>query len=83
LDTSWGDHTTLFSVSIFSRPQHLAVYRDSALSAENVTCVGRREVYVLRMAELARVAIGLPRSFGIENEALIMASATPFCFYTT
>jgi hypothetical protein len=46
----------------------LAVYRDSAVSAENVTCVGRREVYVLMIAELARVSIGLPRSFGTAND---------------
>jgi hypothetical protein len=38
------------------------------VSAENVTCVGRREVYVFIHAELARVSIGLPRSFGTEND---------------
>jgi len=45
-----------------------AVYRDSAVSAGNVTRVGRRRVYVLMNAELARVSISLPSSFGTEND---------------
>ena len=46
----------------------LAVYRDSAVSAENVTCVGRREVDVLMHAELASVSRRRPRSFGTAND---------------
>ena len=46
----------------------LAVYRDSAVSAGNVTCVSRREVYVLMNAERARVSRRLPSSFGTEND---------------
>ena len=46
----------------------LAVYRDSAVSAENVTRVGRRGGYVLMNAELARVSRRLPRSFGTAND---------------
>ena len=46
----------------------LAVYRDSAVSAGNVTRVGRRGVYVVINAELARVSIRLPSSFGTEND---------------
>jgi hypothetical protein len=46
----------------------LAVYRDSAVSAGNVTCVGRRGVYGLMHAELASVSRRLPGSFGTEND---------------
>src|SRR5215217_529576 len=46
----------------------LAVYRDSAVSAGNVTCVGRRGVYVLMHAELASVSRRLPRRFGTAND---------------
>jgi len=38
------------------------------VSAGNVTRVGRREVYVLMHAELARVSRRLPRSFGPEHD---------------
>jgi hypothetical protein len=46
----------------------LAVYRDSAVSAGNVTRVGRRGGICPHYAELARVSIRLPRSFGTEND---------------
>ena len=46
----------------------LAVYRDSAVSAGNVTRVGRRGVYVLIHAELTSVSRRLPRSCGPEND---------------
>jgi len=46
----------------------LAVYRDSAVSAGNVTCVSRREGYVLMHAEVAGVSRRLPRSCGTEND---------------
>jgi hypothetical protein len=45
----------------------LAVYSDSAVSAGNVTCVGRRGGYVLMHAERASVSRRLPRSVGTEN----------------
>src|SRR5512133_1238010 len=44
----------------------LAVYRDSAVSAENVTCVGRREIYILMMAELAGDEHERPMWYGVE-----------------
>jgi len=56
----------------------LAVYRDSAVSAGNVTRVGRRGVYVLMNAERARVSRRLPSSFGTENEALTKVLANEF-----
>ena len=56
----------------------LAVYRDSAVSAGNVTRVGRRGVYVLMNAERARVSRRLPSSFGTENEALTKGLANEF-----
>ena len=56
----------------------LAVYRDSAVSAGNVTRVGRRGVYVLMHAERARVSRRLPSSFGTENEALTKVLANEF-----
>ena len=46
----------------------LTIYRDSAVSAGNVTCVRRKGVYVLIHAEVASVSRRLPRSFGAEND---------------